>query len=46
LADSTAVILSNIAMEENRRVSFKEIDTMGIAAPPPITPTAPIVPKP
>jgi len=46
LADSTAVILSNIAMEENRRVSFKEIDTMGIAAPPLITPTAPIVPKP
>lgn len=29
LADSTAVILSNIAMDENRRVYFKEIDTMG-----------------
>ena len=28
LADSTAVILSNIAMEEYRRVAFKEIETM------------------
>jgi len=35
LADSTAVILSNIAMEENRRVYFKEIETMGIALPTP-----------
>jgi predicted dehydrogenase len=39
LADSTAVILSNIAMDENRRVSFKEIETMGIAPPTP-PPTA------
>jgi hypothetical protein len=29
LADSTAVILSNLAMDENRRVYFKEIDIMG-----------------
>jgi predicted dehydrogenase len=34
LADSTAVILSNIAMDENRRVFFKEIETMGMPAPP------------
>ena len=30
LADSTAVMLSNLCMEENRRVSFKEIDQMGL----------------
>ena len=29
LADSTAVILSNLAMDENRRVFFSEIDKMG-----------------
>jgi predicted dehydrogenase len=29
LADSTAVMLSNIAMDENRRVYFNEIDKMG-----------------
>lgn len=29
LADSTAVMLSNLAMDENRRVYFSEIDTMG-----------------
>lgn len=29
LADSTAIMLSNLAMDENRRVYFKEIETMG-----------------
>jgi predicted dehydrogenase len=29
LADSTAVMLSNLAMDENRRVYFNEIDAMG-----------------
>jgi predicted dehydrogenase len=29
LADSTAVILSNLSMDENRRVFFSEIDKMG-----------------
>jgi hypothetical protein len=29
LADSAAVILSNLAMDEGRRVSFSEIDNMG-----------------
>jgi predicted dehydrogenase len=29
LADSTAVMLSNLAMDENRRVYFNEIDKMG-----------------
>ena len=29
LRDSTAVILSNICMEQERRVYFSEIDTMG-----------------
>ena len=29
LADSTAVILSNLAMDEGRRVYFNEIDKMG-----------------
>ena len=29
LADSTAVILSNMAMDQNRRVYFNEIDTLG-----------------
>ena len=42
LANATAVILSNIAMDENRRVAFKEMETMGRPAPPPITP--PVVP--
>jgi len=39
LADSTAVILSNLAMDENRRVYFKEMETMGLPAPTP----APVV---
>jgi len=30
LADSVAVILSNIAMDENRKVYFNEIDKMGL----------------
>jgi predicted dehydrogenase len=30
LADSTAVILSNLAMEQDRKVFFKEIETMGV----------------
>jgi predicted dehydrogenase len=30
LADSTAVMLSNLAMDENRRVYFNEIDKMGL----------------
>jgi hypothetical protein len=30
LADSTAVILSNLAMDEGRRVYFSEIDSMGV----------------
>jgi len=30
LADSTAVILSNLCMDENRRVYFNEIDKMGL----------------
>jgi hypothetical protein len=29
LADSVAVILSNLAMDEGRRVYFSEIDKMG-----------------
>ena len=29
LADSIAVIMSNTAMDENRRVYFSEIDKMG-----------------
>src|SRR5258708_17251996 len=29
LADSTAVILSNLCMDQERRVYFKEMDTMG-----------------
>jgi len=41
LADSTAVILSNLAMDENRRVYFKEMETMGIAVPTP--PPAPVI---
>jgi predicted dehydrogenase len=44
LAASTAVILSNIAMEENRRVFFKEMETMGL---PPVAPvSAASAPKP
>jgi predicted dehydrogenase len=52
LADSTAVILSNMAMEENRRVYFKEIESMGLPAPPvpvtakPVVPATPLVAKP
>jgi predicted dehydrogenase len=34
LADSIAVILSNLAMDEGRRVYMKEIDTMGRGAAP------------
>jgi hypothetical protein len=30
LNDSTAVILSNLAMDEHRRVDFSEIQTMGL----------------
>jgi len=33
LADSTAVILSNLAMDEERRVNFSEIEKLGRAAP-------------
>ena len=40
LADSTAVILSNIAMDENRRVFFKELETMGLPAPTAVAPPA------
>jgi hypothetical protein len=31
LADSAMVILSNLAMDEGRRVYFSEIDKMGLA---------------
>lgn len=34
LADSTAVMLSNICMEQDRKVYFKELDTMGRDAAP------------
>jgi predicted dehydrogenase len=44
LANSTAVILSNIAMAENRRVAFKEIETMGLPAPIPAAPA--VIPTP
>jgi len=42
LADSTAVILSNLAMDDNRRVYFKEMEMMGVAppTPPPVPPVA------
>ena len=30
MADSVAVILSNLAMDEGRRVYFNEIDKMGL----------------
>ena len=47
LRNSTAVILSNLAMQENRRVNWSEIEKMGlpqpIVAPPPALP-APIAP--
>jgi hypothetical protein len=48
LADSTAVILSNLAMDENRRVYFKEMETMGVAppTPPPAPPVATTGPAP
>jgi hypothetical protein len=35
LADSTMVMLSNLCMDENRRVYFNEIDKMGKGAPAP-----------
>ena len=31
MADAVAVILSNLAMDEGRKVYFNEIDKMGIA---------------
>lgn len=34
LADSTAVILSNLAMEQDRKVFFKEMETLGKGASP------------
>lgn len=34
LSDSTAVILSNLCMKEERRIYRKEIDTMGAGVPP------------
>ena len=42
LADSTAVMLSNLAMDEGRRVMFSEMDTLGqpIAEPTPSAVTA------
>lgn len=50
LANATAVILSNIAMDENRRVAFKEIEKMGLPAPPvaatPAADVPPAAPKP
>ena len=33
LADSTTVILANLAMDEGRRVYFNEMDKMGTGAP-------------
>jgi predicted dehydrogenase len=44
LADATAVILSNMAMDENRRVFFKEIESMGLPAP--LPPPVPVVATP
>ena len=38
LRDSTAVILSNLAMDEGRRVYFNEIDKMGLGKPAPAAP--------
>ncbi len=48
LANSAAVILSNMAMDENRRVAFKEIETLGVArqAPPPAPVATPSIPNP
>jgi predicted dehydrogenase len=40
LAASTAAILANIAMDENRRVFFKEMETLGLPAPPAAKPVA------
>ncbi|MGC4054268.1 MAG: Gfo/Idh/MocA family oxidoreductase [Paludibaculum sp.] len=40
LQDSIAVILSNIALDENRTVSFKEIETMGKGGAPAAKPAA------
>jgi hypothetical protein len=34
LNDSTAVILSNLCMDEERRVNFSEIDKLGTTAAP------------
>ncbi len=39
LADSTTVILSNLAMDENRRVYFSEIDKMGLGSSSPASPS-------
>jgi len=36
LASSTAVILSNLAMDEERRVYFNEIQKMGLGAKSPV----------
>jgi predicted dehydrogenase len=49
LANSSGVILSNLALEQNRRVAFKEIETMGLPAPaptktPPLDPARPAAP--
>ena len=41
MADSTAVMLSNKAMDENRRVYFNEIDKLGTGATPAGKPVAP-----
>jgi predicted dehydrogenase len=46
LAASTAVILSNLAMDESRRVFFKEMETLGVAAPATPIPANPPTPKP
>jgi len=42
LAASAAAILSNLAMDENRRVFFKEMETLGVAAPAPSVPPKPL----
>ncbi|HWB96300.1 MAG TPA: hypothetical protein VG672_06345, partial [Bryobacteraceae bacterium] len=43
LNDSTAVILANLAMDENRRVEFSEIEKLGRA--PEAKPAAKAAPK-
>ncbi|MGH9630725.1 MAG: Gfo/Idh/MocA family protein [Bryobacteraceae bacterium] len=40
LTDSTAVILSNLAMYEERRIYFNEINNMGRGGTPPVTTSA------